>query len=349
MLRRIVTLTVVLGAVAPAAAQAAPFTDRVTRPASSSTPTARAAQAGSSTSVPIAGGGAIAVEFTALVGHQPALAQSYVAFLDSLPHGSELGNLRVKVADPREMARLCGGREDDGILACYGAGRQEMIVPSSGLDAQTQDGGYTVRYVLTHEYGHHIAANRRNDEFDGGALDYGPKRWASYEMVCNEALQRRLFPGDEADRYRSNPGEGWAEAYARLTFPEQPWVFSPLLVPDAGALEAARLDVVEPWTRNKTATFTMAPGRSVQSFQLPLTLDGSLKATITGPRGSEVGIRVRSGDQTVKSESKARKGARDVWRISAGCREEPTEVLTFTAVRRGGADGPVTLRVSYPG
>ncbi len=346
MLRRIATLTALLGAVAPAAAQAAPFTDRVV-PAGA--PAARAAQAGPSTTVPLAGGGAIRVEFTPLVGAQPALAQSYVAFLDSLPHGDELARLRMRIADPREMARLCGGSEGDGILACYGAGRQEMIVPSTGLDARTQDGGYTVRYVLTHEYGHHIAANRRNDEFDGGALDYGPKRWASYEMVCNQALQRRLFPGDEADRYRSNPGEGWAEVYARLTFPEQPWTFTPLLVPDAGALEAARLDVLRPWTRNRTVTFTMPAGRDVQSFQVPLTLDGRVRATITGPHGSEVGIRVRSSDQVIRSETRARKGPRDVWRIAAGCREEPTEMLTFTAVRRGGADGPVTLRVSYPG
>ena len=348
MLRRIATLTALLGAVAPAAAQAAPFTDRVVRATPAATPVARAAQA-TSTAVPIADGRAVRVAFTAMVGHQPALAQSYVAFLDSLPHGPELGRLRMTIAHPREMARLCGGRDGEGILACYGAVRQEMVVPSSGLDATTQDGAYTVRYVLTHEYGHHIAANRANAEFRGGALDHGPKYWASYQLVCNQAVQRRLFPGDQARRYRSNPGEGWAEVYARLTFPEQPWAFSPLLAPDAGALEAARRDVLEPWTRNSVRTFTMAPGRTVESFELPLTLDGALKATITGPPGSEVGIRVRSGSQTVRSETRNRKGPRDVWRIGAGCREEPTETLTFTAVRRGGADGPVTLRVSYPG
>ena len=48
-------------------------------------------------------------------------------------------------------------------------------------------------------------------------------------------------------------------------------------------------------------------------------------------------------------DASKRTGARDVWSLSSGCRETPTETLTFTAVRSGGNNGPVTLRVSYPG
>lgn len=342
---RIAALTITLLAAAPAVAQAAPFGERVVSGSEAGRLQAKAAQAAASTTVPTAGGQSVKVDFTAAVGSQPALAQSYVAFLDSLPHGTELGRLNVLIAAPAEIARLCGAPEADGVVACYGARQQQMVVESSGLDAT--NGGYPVRYVLTHEYGHHVAANRENDEFDGGALDYGPKYWASYELVCNEALMRNLHPGDEQSNYRTNPGEAWAEVYARLTFPEQPWVWTELLLPDAAALEAARRDVLAPWTNNAAQTFTMAAGRDVQTFSIPLTLDGSLKATIKGPKGSEVGVRVTSGSETV-GRSK-RKGRTDTWRLGAGCREQPTETLTFTAVRRGGASGPVTLRVSYPG
>ncbi len=309
-------------------------------------PATAAAQAGP-VSVPIADGSAVRVTFTDTVGARPDLAQSYVAYLDSLPHGSELSKLRLHIADRSEVARLCGGGEDEGILACYGPARQQMIVPASGLDTQASAGDYSVRYVLTHEYGHHIAANRRNDELRGGALDNGPKYWASYEQVCDRTLRNQLAPGDEGDRYRANPGESWAEAYARLTFPEQPWTFTPLLRPDTGALEAARRDVLTPWTTNRTATFRMASGRSVQVFDLPLTLDGSLRARAIGPRGSRVGVTVKSGNQRVGGVRATR--ARTTWSLASGCRERPTETLAFTVRRTGTRTGAVTLRVSYPG
>jgi hypothetical protein len=358
MSRRIALLSLALFAIAPAAAQAAPaspFRDRVLDPSGGSrptgSPTASAAQAGAQTiAVPTKEGYSVPVTFTKAVPVDPALAASYVGFLDALPHGTELAKLKLQVAAIAEVAGLCGAQPEDGVLACYG--NRTMTVPSTGLQATTEDGTYSTAYELTHEYGHHIAAYRANELYGLGAIDMGPKYWSSYERVCDQAIDKRLFPGYEGTdikRYHANPGEDWAEAYARLTFPDQRWTFSPRLVPDATALDAVRRDVLTPWTRNTTATFTMAAGRDRQAFSVPLTLDGSLSATITGPKGSEVSVAVSSGSQKVAGDRKPRTGARDVWRISSGCRERATETLTFLATRTGGTTGPVQLTVSYPG
>lgn len=357
MSRRIAVLSVALGALVPAiatsTAAATPFSDRVLDATPSNSAKAKAAQATPSSgtiAVPTAEGYSVKVTFTAAVPVDPALAASYVAYLDALPHGTELAKLKLQVAGLSEVAGLCGAKPDDGVLACYGNGT--MTVPSTGLQATTPDGQYSTAYELTHEYGHHIAANRSNAIYGATAIDVGPKYWSSYELVCDQAIDHKLFPGYEGTdiaQYHANPGEDWAEAYARLTFPDQPWTFSSRLVPDAAALDAVRKDVLTPWKRNTSATFTMAAGRDRQAFDVPLTLDGKLSATITGPKGSEVSVAVTSGRQKVPSENRARSGARDVWSISSGCREKPTETLTFLATRKGGNSGPVTLRVSYPG
>lgn len=356
MLRRSVLLAFALSAALPAAALAAPaadatgpFADRVVDQGTVSKATARAAQATATTStrVPLQEGGAITVSFSAAVGLQQPLAEQYVGFLETLPHGSELPKLKLLVTTPEEVNEQCGGTGDDTgqVLGCYG--NDQMIVPSSGLDTPTAVGNYTVRYVLAHEYGHHIAAHRSND-LGGGyrAIDWGPKYWASYELVCDQTGDRKLFPGDELRNYLANPGEAWAETYARLVYPEQPWTWTKLLRPDAGALEAARKDVLTPWTTNTSTTFTMAASRNAQAFDLPLTLDGSLKVTAKAPSGARLSVKLTSGSQKVPLKHRA--GAK-TWSLAVGCREKPTETVTFHLQRQGGQRGPVALKVSYAG
>jgi hypothetical protein len=355
MSRRIILLSLALFAVAPAAAQAAPFSDRVLDVKPSNSLKAKAAQAatGNTIQVPTSAGYSIPVSFTAEVAPDPALAASYVAYLDSIPHGTELSKLSVLIAGPDQVDTLCGGSDGDGILGCYGGSEEQMIVPSTGLETTTADGQYSVRYVITHEYGHHIAANRANAIYGATALDMGPKFWSSYELVCDKAIDNKLFPGYEGNdlqQYHANPGEDWAEVYARLVFPEQAWDFSPLLgPPDATALDAARRDVLTPWTKNTATRFTMKAGRDRQAFKLPLNLDGSLSATVTGPKGSKVAVAITSGSQKVGKTKSNSTGARGTWKLSSGCRESQTETLTFTTTRKGGRSGAVTLRVSYPG
>jgi hypothetical protein len=350
MLRRTAVLTLALCAALPAlatpAAHAATSTsDRGTV----ATATARAAQATTTTStrIPLAEGGSVKVSFTPSVGLQQELAEQYVGFLETLPHGRELAKLSLVVTTPGEVNEKCGGTGDHTgqVLGCYGS--DEMVVPSTGLDTPTAVGNYTVRYVLTHEYGHHIAAHRSNN-LGGGyrAIDWGPKYWASYELVCDQAGERKLFPGDEVRNYRANPGEAWAEAYARLVYPEQPWTWTDRLKPDAGALEAVRKDVLTPWTQNTSTTFTMSATRNAQAFDLPLTLDGSLKVTAQAPSGARLSVKLTSGAQKVPL--KHRDGS-TTWSLSVGCREKQTETVTFHLQRQGGRRGPVSLNVSYAG
>ena len=181
------------------------------------------------------------------------------------------------------------------------------------------------------------------------APDYGPKRWSSYELVCLKTGQRQLFPGNEADFYHQNPGENWAETYARLVYPQQPWTFSGLLTPDAGALAAARADVLQPWTGPVTkrfrGTFT-AGGPTTQSFKLPLTLDGALKLSLAGPRGTNLDLRVASLGK-VQAQTRAA-GSADHLSYGIACRERRTEVLTLTVQRRSGV-GAYTLTARYAG
>jgi hypothetical protein len=332
MLRRTAVLILALCAALPALALATP---------------AAQAQSTTSTRVPLVEGGSIKVSFSPSVGLQQELAQQYVGFLETLPHGSELSKLTLRITTPEEVNEECGGTGDQTgqVLGCYG--QDQMVVPSSGLDTPTAVGDYNVRYVLTHEYGHHIAAHRSNN-LGGGyrAIDWGPKYWASYELVCDQAGDRKLFPGDEVRNYHANPGEAWAEAYARLVYPEQPWTWTDRLKPDAGALDAVRKDVLTPWTKNTSTTFTMSATRNAQAFDLPLTLDGSLKVTATAPSGARLSVKLTSGTQKVPL--KHRDGSK-TWSLSVGCREKQTETVTFHLQRQGGQRGPVALNVSYAG
>ena len=100
------------------------------------------------------------------------------------------------------------------ILACYSDSQRRMIVPG---DLQATASGVTTSYVIAHEYGHHVASHRSNAPLS--APDYGPKRWASYELVCLKTDQRLLFPGNESVLYHQNPGENWAETYAQARVP----------------------------------------------------------------------------------------------------------------------------------
>ncbi len=101
--------------------------------------------------------------------------------------------------------------------------------------------------MITHEYGHHIAASRDNDPWP--AVEWGTKRWASYLNVCRRSQAGQLFPGDEGDRYALNPGEAYAEDYRVLNerregLPESAWtIVDQSLYPDQTALDLLAQDV----------------------------------------------------------------------------------------------------------
>jgi len=300
--------------------------------------------------VPLAdGSGALTVDFTAVAASQKQLAQDYVTFIEALPHGAELTKLRLLIAAFGEVERLCGGQPGDGTFACYDGNLNQMIVPAASLDTPSDDGsGYTVAYALTHEYGHHIARHRSNPGLKGGSDDYGPKFWSSYELACLKADDGRAFPGDEEDNYWDNPAENWAETYARIAgFPDTPWSFSEHFVPDAGALEAARRDVLAPWTHNLTATFDLIPGRHSQTFTLPVTLDGAITVKARGARHSTLSVAVSADGEQLGTTDK--RPGRSSGVIQPACRANPTETYRFTVRRSGNVTRPARLTVSFPG
>ena len=177
---------------------------------------------------------------------------TWVNFFAWLHHGSELPSLTVYVALLSEVQSFCGPEAG----GCYSPARKILVIPGDldpGVDFD----------IAAHEYGHHIAANRRNDPWDPNG--YGPKRWATYASVCARAAAGTAFPGDEGAHYRLNTGEAFAEAYRALEESRgvYPWAHLPLVVdasftPDAGAQAAALADVQQPWTAPRRR-----PGRSL--------------------------------------------------------------------------------------
>jgi hypothetical protein len=220
----------------------------------------------------------------------PALGQRWADFLGSLVHGPELSTVNVMLSTSDEISRICG----QDALACYSARGSLLYAPGEDPDASL-----SAEAVITHEYGHHVAANRDNAPWD--AIDWGPKRWDSSMQVCAATKQGRLAPGAEDPvRYETNPGEGWAETYRllnqrRLGLPESPWeIVSHALYPTDAALAAAQQDVTDPWQSSTTTTRTGAVTRTsrTRTYSVATPLDGTLRLTLRTSAGLRVAIDV---------------------------------------------------------
>jgi hypothetical protein len=227
----------------------------------------------------------------------PALGQRWADFLATLVHGSELSSVTVLLATPDQIARVCGG----DAVACYSA--QGGLLYAPGEDPSSD---FSAEAVITHEYGHHVAAYRSNAPWL--ALDWGPKRWASSMQVCAKARTGQLVPGAEDPvRYELNPGEGWAETYRvlnerRLGVPEAPWqVVSDSLYPNDSALAAAERDVTSPWEQATTTLRTASLTRTTRTRTYTFTtqLDGTLKVTLRPSVGLRVALDVSASTTPV--------------------------------------------------
>ncbi len=224
----------------------------------------------------VAGGQTVLIHLSKRYPDDPTTAQKWADFFASLVHGSELSDLSAYFLTLTEVQSICGRQA----LACYGTDRLVAPAddPSINLSAEA---------VATHEYGHHVAAHRRNDPWV--ALETGPKRWASYEQVCAKARSGRLFPGAEDEQhYELNPGEGFAESYRvlnehRLGLAEAPWeIVTQSLYPDARALTALEQDVLSPWRKATRAvrTGSVTRSRPTRTFVVSTPLDGRLTLTL---------------------------------------------------------------------
>jgi hypothetical protein len=217
-----------------------------------------------------------------------ARAQRWADFLAGLVHGTEISSVQVYLAPLDEVQQYCG----QDALACYSPNNDLLVAPGDDPSADL-----SAEAVVTHEYGHHVA-NSRNDA-PWQAIDYGTKRWSSYMQVCAKTQAGQLFPGAESDeRYRLNPGEGFAESYRvlnqrRLGIQESPWqIVSQALYPDATALDAIQQDVLTPWTGPAQSTLNASLSKRAKKRTLSIAtpLDGTFRLTIRAAKGERLGV-----------------------------------------------------------
>jgi hypothetical protein len=209
-----------------------------------------------------------------------SIGQHWADFFAGLIHGHELQLLHAFVAPLPEVRALCG----PNALGCYGD--NQLVMTGDTAD------GFEPEEVARHEYGHHIAFNRANPPWK--ALEWGPKRWASYAGVCARDRAGTAYPGDQSLLYRLNPGEAFAESYRLLNDMRSGavdllWpIIDRSFYPDAGALQAVEEDVVAPWTADSTSvvrrSFLGAPGR-IAALGIATALDGTLIVRLR-PAGS---------------------------------------------------------------
>ena len=173
-----------------------------------------------------------------------------------------------------------------------------MVIDGGTIYAPGEDPAPDVfaKGILVHEFGHHIAANRTNPPFD--SIDYGTKRWASYEDICAGALAGDLYPGaEDSTHYMLNPGEAFAESYRLLN--EQ------RLYPDATALSLLEQDVLTPWTADTTQQVTAKLTAKVRTrtFNVSTPYDGTLGIVSRQSGSAKVSVSLLSSGSTVKSSA----------------------------------------------
>jgi hypothetical protein len=218
------------------------------------------------------------------------IPQRWANFLDSLVHGSELSLVTAYLAPLDEVQTICGA----DALACYSPNDSLLVAPGDPPAADI-----SAEAVVTHEYGHHVAAHRSDAPW--AAVDYGTKRWASYNQVCAKTRAGKLFPGAESlPHYTLNPGEGFAESYRVLNqrkagVVETPWdIVDQSLYPTAQSLSLLEQDVTTPWTKRTTTAYhgSLRSGTKSRTVSIPTGLDGSLRLDLRASSGVRLGFRV---------------------------------------------------------
>lgn len=322
-----VVTTAALPAAAPASQHAQPRDTMLDKQA------ARAA-AGATFAWSAADGHRLRLQLSKKLGRTPASVatiERLAALLETFHHGPEMSQLKLHVVHPSEMAHICGA---EGVLGCYGG--DELVVP----DRSTAD--IPLEEVLAHEYGHHLAAHRRNSM--GSALAWGPQTWASTEAVCWRADSGRLFNG-----YWDNPGEAFAEAYARLHYPASTasWDYTKLLEPGGTSLDAIVFDAHNQLSRTPSRTVfsgRLSRSRRTQTFSLTLAQDSTLRLALAGPAGADYDVRLKTPGY--RDEVTRAYHARDRLNTTACFADGAPKTVTMRVTRHRGA-GRFRLTASY--
>jgi hypothetical protein len=260
----------------------------------------------------------------------PATQQRWADFFAGLLHGSELSALNAYLMPLGEVQSYCGR----SALACYSPRDSTLVAPG---DNPAMD--VTAEAVVAHEYGHHVAAHRINEPWD--AVDYGTKRWASYEQVCARTTSGELHPGAETQSdYATNPGEAFAETYRvlnqrRLGVAETTWdIVTNSLYPDDTALSLVTQDVTQPWSSDTTSTYR---GTSGKRYIFTSSLDGRFAVKVTAAKRTRVRLQVGTSSSTTTAG-----GSRTM--TSTLCGQRTVQVRVTRLSGKGG----YTLSVAKP-
>jgi hypothetical protein len=208
-----------------------------------------------------------------------ALPQGWATYLGTLVHGPELARLTLDLMPLSDVQAKCGSQA----LACYDPSEETIYAsPEDQLDSPP------AKELVTHEYGHHLANNSNDAPWD--ALDYGTKRWASYENICAKAAAGTASPGDEGSHYFQNSGEAFAESYRvlnlqKLGVPSSGWdIVDPSFYPDATALTLLQEDITTPWVAPTVSKLHGSFGTGVvRTFKMQTQLDGTFTAHLISP------------------------------------------------------------------
>jgi hypothetical protein len=281
-------------------------------------------------------GGSVTIRVSDSYPQDDAVGQRWADFLASLVHGPELSTVTLFLAPLSEVQSRCGR----GALACYGSG----LIVAPGEDPAAD---VSAEAVVTHEYGHHVASSRSDAPWD--AVEYGTKRWASYENVCAQTRAGRLFPGAEQDeRYRLNPGEAFAETFRvlnqrRAGVPETPWtIVTTSLYPDDTALSLVEQDVTSPWTHNTAATYSGTLRRTAaRSYSVATPYDGVFRVTLR-TAGVRVAVGIYAGERRTLRAIAAARSTRSLSGTVCGARTYRVRLAA------AGGSGSYRLTVSKP-
>jgi hypothetical protein len=283
-----------------------------------------------------ASGETVRVHLSAAYPRDDALGVRWASYFASLLHGPELAAARVYVAPLAEVEAVCGA---GGVLGCYAADELVLVGETTA--------GVTAEAVAAHEYGHHVAAHRLNPPWE--AIGWGPKRWATRAGVCARVRAGSAHPGDEGERYTTNPGEAFAEAFRAANEARSGAAFGWSLVdasfyPDAAALRAVEEDVLRPWAPRPatriSARFT-ARGPRVWRRRVATPLDGDVEVVLRPGPARAHALELVTGAGVVKGYWAGRD--RVVLRATV-CGERSVVVR----VRRNGPAGPISVSVRAP-
>jgi hypothetical protein len=236
-------------------------------------------------------GSSVTIQVADSYTQDQVVPQDWASFLGTLVHGPEISKLTLNLLPEDSVQAICGRQA----LACYDPNAETIYLsPEDQLDEPP------AKEVLIHEYGHHIANNSVDAPWT--ALNYGTKRWSSYQNICAKAASGLASPGDEGSHYFQNSGEAFAESYRVLNLEKEGatdigWdIVDRSFFPDATALKLLEQDITTPWTGPTASVLHGSFGAGVvRTFRVTTQLDGSFVAHLVAPTKSRMRIDLYRG------------------------------------------------------